>query len=117
MTPAEELRAAAAKVRKTAVKAAPGPWKVCRAVGIGCVVHDPTVTFCITVETKWVSGGDAAWIALASPTLAGPLAAWLESCAGQASAMAASDDWGICDEPGSAQQALDVARAILGCGS
>lgn len=46
--------------------------------------------------------------------LAGPLADWLEACAGQADAMAGLEDWGVCDEPGSVRAALKVARAITG---
>lgn len=41
----------------------------------------------------------------------GPIADWLEACAGQADAMVSALDFGICDEPGSVQHALAVAQA------
>lgn len=38
---------------------------------------------------------------------------WLRDARGQAEDMASPDDFGICNEPGSVQQALDVARAVI----
>jgi hypothetical protein len=57
MTPAEELRAAAARLHEAAEKAPYGAPLVASEIGTG----------------------NAVWIALASPALAGPLAAWLEA--------------------------------------
>lgn len=90
-TPAEELRAAARLLRETASKATPGPWHdfstdedgawpvmVIGAAGPAddrgqdvLIVHE-------TVDEEIVATEDAAWIALASPALAEPLAAVLD---------------------------------------
>lgn len=51
---------------------------------------------------------------LRSEEVVKPLTVWLEACAGQAAYMAGPTDWGICDEPGSVQHAVDVARVING---
>lgn len=45
------------------------------------------------------------------PEAFGLVADWLENCAGQADAMPSPTSFGICDEPGSVQQALKVAQA------
>jgi hypothetical protein len=64
MTEAEELRAAAAKLRETAANASPGPWSA--------------------QDFAFRHGlADAAWIALMDPAVAEPLAAWLEETARQ----------------------------------
>lgn len=99
MTAADELRQAAAKVREK-----------------GAALTDAGAHR--TWREGWLAAHilreDEEWVALMSPALAEPLAAWLEDCAGQASAMSGPDDFGICDEPGSVQAALKVARAING---
>jgi hypothetical protein len=70
-TVADELREAAARCREAGAAASPPPW---RRDGM-------------TIATGWdtaalaYNGVDAAWIALASPALAEPLAAWLEQAA------------------------------------
>lgn len=98
-SPADELRQAAATVRE----------KGEALTGAGA--HR-------TWREGWLAAHilreDEEWVALMSPALAEPLAAWLEGAAGQASAMGGPDDWGICDEPGSVQSAVEVARAING---
>lgn len=132
MTPAEELRAAAAKLREMAAAAdTPGhPWKAkplfrplpgCRC--LSCeedkpwaweidVVDGPDNEDCF--HPMHIGQGDAAWIALMGPQRAEPLAAWLEATAewiyvesviagGAAHAVLAK--W--------QQSALDFARSIM----
>jgi hypothetical protein len=115
---ADTLRRAADLLRETAKNATPGPWGVERvhkdSYGIysysghafAATVGDLTADPC--------ARADADWMAMVSPALAEPLAAWLEGCAGQAESMTHPDDFAICDEPGSVQDALAVARALLG---
>lgn len=95
--PAEQLRAAAAKIRETAAKATPGPWVDMSTeedsiyprwiMGPPTVPDDPwsfTEPIKVTgdlVDHEIVSREDTAWIALMSPALAEPLAAWLEKTA------------------------------------
>ena len=90
MTPIDELRAAATKLREIASAAAPGaPWVLAEQM-----------------EDCGLGDAASAWIALASPALAEPLAEWLEMTA----------DWwdafGI--DPETDHPALAVARAING---
>lgn len=117
MTPTETLRAAAAKLREIADKATPGPWS--RYANLGYAVFseafDPDVPDGVGDVTNGSPGeADADWIALMSPAVAEPLAAWLDGCAGEAAAMSHPGHWGICDEPDSVQHAIAVARAVLG---
>ncbi|KAB2384722.1 hypothetical protein [Actinomadura montaniterrae] len=131
MTPAEELRAAEAKVRETASKATPGPW-VADGLEISGEVTDPDAD----MYARWVAESlddndpdhgcdNAAWIALASPALAEPLAGLLKSAGNDLSGAEAAaaklthlgegfDPVEFCDEPASVRRALDVARAING---
>ncbi len=107
MTPAEELRAAAAKLREKAKAARPFPW---RSAGTGDVVVDlppshpdyATSKDCVTVLADG-NIDDAEWVALMHPGLAEPLAALLEYLASQ------SERW-----PVNLTAALGVARVING---
>lgn len=124
---ADLLRAAAARLRDTAAKATPGPWAASEHVEHGFRVATAD-------EAGWVawtgayddepdeSRGDAAWIALASPLLAEPLAAWLDQAVKgcDASILAAQQVWP--DNPAAREEfiaeqtpteALKVARVIL----
>ena len=139
--PAEELRAAAKVLRKTASKATPGPWRrhdTWLDVGghTATVLTDrddlnqtSLVAWLPTFSAEpWSDGrnawNNAAWIALASPALAEPLAAWLEGCATDLEcAETAAAKWGdaerlgpgdYVDEPDSARHALTLARLING---
>jgi len=92
----EELLAAARRLRETAAAATPGPWEDCSDPDGGAwpryVVgsvrdEDPQSTEVLrvheSVDEHVVTREDTAWIALASPALAGPLADWLEHEAGR----------------------------------
>lgn len=106
-TPAEQLRAAAIKLRDTAKAATSGPWVAYATPGprvdddcawtLGrpyCEKGSPQecepecgVTVLTTgsegCENDNVSEGDAKWMELANPLLAEPLATWLEKTATQ----------------------------------
>src|SRR5688500_13604442 len=116
MTPVEELRAAAQKVReaRSAVKAV-----------------EPLVPGEIDDWTKYygqetshgLPSGDAPWIATMHPGLAEPIAAWLDGCADEVASTRHTLDQvgrrsGYSDleevrEPDSVRRALTLARAIL----
>ncbi|MGS2641711.1 hypothetical protein [Streptosporangium sp. G12] len=89
MTPVEELRAAAAKLRETAGNATPGPWMSMddgdRLVA-PIVENDGTVSpFGMdNVVCEPMGGENAAWMALVHPGLAEPLAELMEESARQA---------------------------------
>lgn len=108
--PTEELRAAARLLRETASKATPGPWKTKGFGDFGWLVvdADPAGRFSVETEDNEHGRADAAWIALVSPAVADPLAAWLESVAHELST--AHPDW----HPYLTRHALPVARLILG---
>lgn len=84
-TPSDELRAAATLLRETARAATPGPW------GVETVVRDsigaysyPGHSFVATIGDRTADEyvvRDAAWITLANPELAEPLADLLDSIA------------------------------------
>lgn len=91
---AQELKTAATRLRDTATKATPGPWHTVGLPwnhGIPYVIaghHDPHVgAFIADVdhigddpgETERDQAADAAWIALANPALAEPLADLLDA--------------------------------------
>ena len=78
-TPAEEMRAAAKLLRETGTVTTPGPWTTGHVPGVGWCVSNPTLSMCVAAEQGWLGEGDAAWIALAHPGLAEPLAQWLEN--------------------------------------
>lgn len=102
MNASETLKAAAAKLRNTAEKADPGPW---RPGFEGAVWGRTTALVC-----EGFDADDAQWIAMMHPGLAEPLAVWLIWAASQASMnedRAPRHRVNISD-------ALDVARVILG---
>jgi hypothetical protein len=79
--PAEEWRAAAAKLRETAKAATPGLWhpdadELGRGWDLRSAANGLMLGFGFTKA-------DATWSALMHPGLAGPLAAWLEKTATQ----------------------------------
>src|SRR5690606_18081205 len=100
LTPTETLRTAATLLRETASRTLGihRPWR-----------YSPgTPPYSARTESGWGSAsGDAPsnlrWTALASPTLAAPLAAWLEPCAG-----VLADARHYIDEPNSCEHALAV---------
>jgi hypothetical protein len=107
-SPADELRAAATKLRETAADAASERWDA--------LFPD--------VRAPHIKATNA-WIRLMSPAVAEPLAAWLESAGNDLSGAEASvsrltdlgedfDPIDLCDEPTSVRRALDLARTILG---
>lgn len=116
MTPAEELSAAAAKVRAIVAPTVPGPYTAVWSKGrIGGTVWRGRVQLATTQERIGTPSPHMAdWFALAHPGLAAPLLAILESAAGQAKAMSRADDFGICDEPAAVREALNLARVING---
>lgn len=78
---AERLIAAAIKLAQAADKTTPGDWDVRDS---GELIswqdtHDQRPD--PIVEGEWENDADPKWVALASPALAGPLAAWLEDAA------------------------------------
>lgn len=125
-TPAETLRAAAAKLRETAVGVTPDRWQL--------LTYQIVATFddeCEHItEVAFTHGhtGNARWIALVGPLLAEPFAAWLDWAAIQADNHPVDLEYGghpefrwclACqeDEPACAvttDRALAVARVILG---
>lgn len=135
-TPSDELRAAAKKLRTLAGAATPGPWTRPLNTRYRATVYAPlpddelsrytdvkpgervSVVQCGTWSNgaffRKRSGRDLDYIATMHPAVGLAVAAWLDGCAGQAADMPGPDDWGVCDEPGSVQQALAVARAING---
>lgn len=107
-TPADEISQAAATLREAAAKATEGPWIAEYSGPTGnCVIpHDAQSTREHVAKTQlYHAQADAEWIALMSPVLAEPLAAWLESWDGFDVPESAphSDDW---------EHALKVSRAI-----
>lgn len=106
-TPADELRAAAALLRETASRATPGPWGAeevsARVLGVLSYSASSPVASIGDPAEPYVPG-DAAWIALASPALAEPLARWLSFVA---------ETW-VHQRATARHQALAVARAITG---
>jgi hypothetical protein len=130
MTPAEELRAAATKVRETASKATPGRWqsevlppneRFTRPAYWVTTEYDDSdgTTDVVVADCPWREG-DAEWIALASPALAEPLAAWLEAVVGLIGQHPDLARRHVDDEPCNSphchivHNALAVARAING---
>lgn len=124
-SPADELRAAATLLRETASKATPGPWTAGGYGSAGWTVGDIRGDLYIETEDSEQGKADAAWIALASPALAEPIAAALESAGNDLSGAEAAaaklahlgedfDPIEFCDEPASVRAALAVARALNG---
>lgn len=85
MSHVEELRAAATKLRETARGTTPGPWGVETVVKDSIGVYSyPGCSFVATignVTADTIVARDAAWIVLAGPAIAGPLADVLDGCA------------------------------------
>jgi hypothetical protein len=114
-TPVTELRQAAAKLRQTAAKATPGPWEDHSTgdgpwpvlVAGGPVPGDPAgyrdtvIKVHESVREDILAVADAAWIALAGPQIAEPLADLLEAFALVAPVL-------------NTDKALAIARAING---
>lgn len=101
------LRAAAQKLRDTAAKVTPGPWF---DNGNGHVMYGEAGTG-ESPDALIAESWDAAWIALASPVLAEPLADQLEAIA------ELDETLGSGIGPVTARaviSALAVARAVLG---
>lgn len=127
---ADDLRRAAQKLRETAATATPGPWEHVSTGDDGpfplWVIGPPTdpdngwtsrevvrLTEDMTDALKDVADpeeivarADLDWIALASPSLAEPIAAWLDRVA----------QWWPTYGSGDREAAIAVARAILGEG-
>lgn len=87
--PAEELRAAANKLRETAKNATPGPWTAEHPswAGDNAVLSYATNGHAVAVCGEEIKGAnhpasaDATWIALVHPALAGPAAELFEHIA------------------------------------
>jgi hypothetical protein len=122
-SPAEELRAAADKLRMMAAEATAGPWNV----RVRHLQKSPTVPAHADFITPEYSSRvslqkpgrlfDAQWQALMHPGLADPIADWLESEARQYDLPPCNDPTGVCNRcewnPG-ILDAIRVARAING---
>lgn len=113
MSPAATLRAAATKLRETASNATPGPWQSGGYGATGWTIGDGHGRLYIETEDSDQGKTDAAWIALMSPAVAEPLAAWLD---GVAKDIDGHDPDGGCEctESDSYHRAMDFAAAILG---
>lgn len=90
-TVAEELRTAATKLRDTAKAATRGPWHTAENVGADGNAYGKNhignwggeyLDSVADAGDGAAATADAAWICLANPLLAEPLAAWLESWEG-----------------------------------
>lgn len=86
MTPAETLRAAAAKVRDTASRATPGPWQIDPEFSDMVTSQEPNWNGNPTVIASDLHDGEVsgdwnnvAWVALASPEIAKHIADWLDA--------------------------------------
>lgn len=78
MTPAEELREAATKLRVTALHSIGGPWESLDGGDRLVALTESGREWAYVAEEPIGHAGTAAWMALANPLLAEPLAAWLE---------------------------------------
>lgn len=140
LTPAEELRAAAVKLREMAKSATPGPWATadCELYPRWIISEGATEgesSYAAEVAKSYhdddglaISDADWQWMAFASPVLAEPLAAWLEETARTAGDHQQMADYaGLphhrwcygcqddeCDGLANLDKALTVARAING---
>lgn len=129
-TVADELRQAAATLRETARGVTPGPWdRAADVLDRDTPYGDNHVGFWrgeYLMSVAEAGAGeqadrDAAWICLASPVLAEPLAAWLEHTATVVVSFELPDhaDHEPCADPlcYTAHPALAVARVLNGGGS
>lgn len=105
MTPAEELRKAAARLRETGEHTTPGTWLVPDVADM--VVSDKPMRWGTPIVAECGTPEDAAWIALMHPDLSEPLSAWLESWSTVELSEHGSypDDW---------MYALRIARVVNG---
>jgi len=122
MTPAEEIRAAAARLREAAEGTTPGPWFVgdCEIyprwiLSAGKVDESGHPEYVVKMardeaDEVPISDADWRWMAFAHPGVAEPLAAWLEAAADEYLTPYSTD----CP---AAYAALAVARAINGAAS
>jgi hypothetical protein len=78
---ADELRSAAVKLRDTAYGAPSGPWQSLDGGDRLVALTESGRAWTHVLEEPVGHAGTAEWIALASPVLAEPLAAWLEQAA------------------------------------
>lgn len=101
-TPADELRAAADKIRVLATTATDGPWRQSGIGDQGWTVDTPHA-FVAETEDSEKGRADADWIAGMHPGVGGTLADWLDETARNA------EPFGVINA-----RALAVARAILG---
>ncbi|WP_410652097.1 hypothetical protein [Amycolatopsis sp. cmx-4-54] len=105
-TPADELRAAAKLLRERASAVPPGKWvpSKTRTLGDPVIVNDPDRPT-VLIETHAARYEDVnAYLLLVSPTIAEPLAAWLDNTA----------EWAATGEPCPFAEAEAVAKLILG---
>jgi hypothetical protein len=108
VTPAEELRAAAAKLRETAKKATRGPWT---SYSGRVDSHAGTIGIALNGYT------DSEWIALMHPGRAEQLAALLEEIARQHELPPCNHPDGLCngcERRDDFVYSVNVARDILG---
>lgn len=118
-SPADELRATATKLRKTAEGTTPTPWRVHLryyrknpSVLAGAELETPVHTYGISLKRPHLLA-DAQWKALVSPALAEPLADLLDS-------IAAEWDKPSCDAPETCNRCaepdpvvIDALRTVL----
>lgn len=103
MTPAEELRAAAEKLRALAAEASEAPWTVNRWGNVESADFSEAAEVW-PIQAK--PGNDAAYIAAMHPGVGTTLADWLHTAAANASALTWPNQF--------IESALAVARAING---
>ena len=117
MTPADALRAAAAKLRKLAAAAHAGPWTTVEVPQYG---HDPVWMVesdqqdddgdIGVADCSW-SQADAEYIAAMNPSVATALAVWLEA---EATQPLTAQHGPRCTADCTTTAALAVARHVLG---
>lgn len=114
MTPAEELRSAAAKLREMAAKTSGGPWTLVKNIQERTGSHMQS-TWTRPGKTQAVNPGqhdDYAWITLMGPDKAELLACWLDVAARMTDIgcrMAGRESLSV-----EQRAARDFARTILG---
>jgi len=114
-TPADELRAAAEKLRALAAAATPLPWRKHDAAYPHLVIQAPVdvpaseCTGMISTNLTPNEDGDAAYIAAMHPGVGAALADWLDR---MADATEAVNDWTLGAVATLNLEALAVARAI-----
>ncbi|GGK62000.1 hypothetical protein Sme01_03900 [Sphaerisporangium melleum] len=115
---ADLLRRAAAKLRETAAGTTSGDWDVRDSGELVAWQDTEDQRFEYLVEcVEWENPADPKWIAVASPALAEPLAAWLEEVARQYEMAPCNSPDGLCngcERRDDFVYAFNVAQAILG---